>query len=270
MKSLLNALRGNLNKEQKRMTQASGDPFEPRTHQQSESNEGSLLNHISSTPPKVVSGTIAEKDELARWLVATLVKSGSVSLPFMLERMLDVRICSLVAYYLATELFSSYGATFAAENEAIVRALGLQAEVMPSGRIADVGQTTSLIMPAKYRGYGNPMNSPESRGHLFQINMCSFSEKNPVIGYQDWLGSPIIPFKGMTACGTSGAWKLFELDLTKTDDMTAVFLCPSKGNIQIELAHFKADEEMPRMFYRQSTVRGTAIEKLHKEYDEDN
>lgn len=270
MKSLLNALIGNLNKEPKRITQTTGDPFEPRPRQHLNVAEGSLLNNISPTPPKIVSGTIAEKDELARWLVATLVKSGSVSLPFMLERMLDVRICSMVAYYLSTELFSSYGATFAAENAAIVKALGLHAELMPSGRIADVGQTCSLIMPAKYRGYGNPMNSPESRGHLFQINMCSFPEKNPVIGYQDWLGSPIIPFKGMTQCGASGAWKLFELDQSKTDDMTAVFLCPSKGNIQVELAHFKADEETPRMFYRQSTVKGTAIESLTREYDENN
>ncbi|MBD5308666.1 MAG: hypothetical protein K2J18_02095 [Paramuribaculum sp.] len=267
MKSLLNALIGNLHKEQKRIERTTGPS---RPHHHTETNEGSLLNHVSSTPPKIVSGTIAEKDELARWLVATLVKSGSVSLPFMLERMLDVRICSMVAYYLATELFSSYGATFAVENEAVVKALGLHVEIMPSGRIADIGQTASPIMPAKYRGYGNPMNSPESRGHLFQVNMCSFAEKNPVIGYQDWLGSPIIPFKGMTPCGSSGAWKLFELDQMKTDDMTAVFLCPSKGNIQIELSHFKSDEDTPRMFYRQSTLRGTAIEKITKEYDEED
>ena len=140
--------------------------------------------NVPSTPPKVVSGTVAEKAELAKWLVNTYIKAGSVSLPFVLERMLDVRFCSLTAYYLSLEFFSSYGATFTSESLRIAESVGLQPERMPSGRIADVGQTCSMIMPAKYRGYGSPLNSPNSRGHLFQINLCAFVEKNPVIGYQ--------------------------------------------------------------------------------------
>lgn len=269
MKSFLTALLGDSHKD-KDSGKKTDIPRKSAQRHRPEANETGLRSEIPSAPPRVVSGTIAEKEELARWLVATFIKSGSVSLPFVLERMLDFRFCSLTAYYLSLEIFSSYGVTFVGESIPVINALGLTPEKMPSGRVSDVGQTTSLAMPAKYRGYGNPINSPESRGHLFQINMCSFAEKNAVIGYQDWNGASIVTFKGMKPCGTSGAWKLFELDPSRTDDMTAVFLCNSQSNLQIELAHFVEGEEKPRMFYRYSSTRGEKIEDHSKDYDNAN
>lgn len=230
-----------------------------------------LPKDLSSAPPFMTgNGTVAEKNELAKWLVATYVQSGSVSLPFMLERGFDVRLCSLTAYCLALEIFSSYGLTFAGESLPLVRAVGLQLETMASGRVADTGQTGTFVLPAKYRGYGSALNQPANRGHLFQLNLCSFAEKNPIIGYQDWQGVLILPVKGMKPCGTSGSWKLFELDTTATDDMTALFICTTRGDVQIELAHFLAGQDNPLMFYRFSTIHGTPIEDHTKDYDNVN
>lgn len=241
-----------------------------RRDREAATNTG-LPKDLSTSPPFMTgNGTVAEKNELAKWLIATYVQNGSVSLPFMLERNLDVRLCSLTAYCLALEFFSSYGLTFASESLPLVKAVGLQLETMASGRVADVGQTGTFVLPAKYRGYGNALNQPANRGHLFQLNLCSFAEKNPIIGYQDWQGSPILPVKGMKPCGTSGSWKLFELDRAATDDMTAIFICPTRGDVQVELAHFLAGQDNPLMFYRFSTIPGTPIEDHSKDYDNVN
>lgn len=196
---------------------------------------------------------IGHKNMLARKLVEDYIKQQTPTIKFVLDRKLDMRLCSLMSYYFAREFFSSYGADFFSENREIAQVLGLELKTMSSGRLSDMGHDGSVLLPVKYRGFGYPLNSPNFIGQQFQINLCAFAEPRPRLAFLDWQQGNFEVIKGLKHIGTDGRWEIFEVDRFSTDDMTAIVMNDRRSDVRVEVAHLLPDGSMP-LIYRFSNV----------------
>lgn len=196
---------------------------------------------------------VGNKVVMADKLFHDYVSQRSPVVKFVLERMLDFRLCSLIACNLAKEYFSAYGADFVRDSRELASVLGLELLRMPTGRLADTGHHGSLALPAKYRGFGYPINSPSHVGQLFQINLCSFAESNPRLAVVDWQQGAFRVVKGLKHIGTDGRWEILEIDRSTTDDMTALLLNERKSEVEVEIAHLQPDGSM-KIVYRFSNM----------------
>lgn len=196
---------------------------------------------------------IGHKDALARKLLEDYRTQRTPALRFALERLLDFRLCSLIAYHMCRELFGSYGSEYLRDNDDLSAMLGMELLPMPTGRLADTGCNGSLALPVRYRGYGYPLNSPSHVGQLFQVNLCAFAEPATRLAFLDWEHGEFRPIKGLRFVNTEGRWQIYETDRSITDDMTAVFLNERNADVRIEIAHVLPDGSMP-LIYRYCNV----------------
>lgn len=196
---------------------------------------------------------VGHKDILARKLVSDYISLHTPTIGFLLERMLDIRLCSLITYHLCTELFGSYGTTFLRDNPELGTILGMRLLPMPSLRLADTSGTGIFPAPVKFRGFGYPVTSPGHTGHQFQINLCAFAEPHPRLAVTDWKGGNFEPVKGLKHIGTDDKWEIFEVNPNLTDDMTAILIDDNRDKVQVEVCHILPDGTMP-MIYRFSNL----------------
>lgn len=215
------------------------------------------LLQAKDRPPVSNARSLAEKDALAGWIVENYLRNGSTTLPQVLERMADLRLCSLISRHLCEALFNAQGADNSEKMEEVWEALGMRLVLQPSGRLADTRSRATMVAPAKYRGFGSTLNNPDARGHLFQINLLCFPQERPVIGiYESPETASTFPAKGMREIGHHGLWRLFECSMDLTDDMTALLIKPDKGDVCMEFAIFDSKEaDNYKIFYRVNTSR---------------
>ncbi len=214
----------------------------------------SLLNtfQFGNRPPVSTAKTLEEKDALAEWIVRSYFQNGSSTLESVLEREADIRFCSLLARHLCVMIFGSSGAELSERVRNVTDAMGYKLVVQRSGRLADTRTFGNVTNPVKYKGFGSTLNNPNARGHLFQINMLSFVESNPIIGVLEHGDrSTAYPTKGMKEMGQKGVWHLYELSGDLTDDMTALMVKPDKGDVKVEFAYFRTEDDPdPQVIYR--------------------
>lgn len=218
-----------------------------------------LINVIQAKdrPPVAHAESLADKDSLAGWIVENYLRNGSTTLPQVLERMADMRLCSLMARHVCEALFSPSGQENSEKMTDVWESLGMRLVLQPSGRLADTRSHATMVTPVKYRGFGSTLNNPDARGHLFQINLLCFPEPKPLIGV---LEAPEVgtafPSKGMREVGHHGLWRIFECSMDLTDDMTALLIKPDKGVVRVEFAYFKAVNDPDyKIIYRINTAR---------------
>lgn len=203
--------------------------------------------------------SITAATNYARYIYESYTTFGGASLASLMQRQFDTRLCAMTAYYILLDLFGSSGDTYVEKYSDVIEALNLKLRLFPTGRLADVGVAASGIMPATYRGFGSPIYDNELAGHLFRINLIGFDTLTPLIGIQEWISDTnLIPIKGMRPAGSNNLWKLYELDPALTDDYTALFVVPSKSDLQLEMINLsdgRSENDM-EMFYRFSTLEG--------------
>lgn len=186
-------------------------------------------------------GAVDEKHkrELAFKLAKGYVEWGDPFVIQILERMVDVRMCSLIGYNLAVALFESGGASVAEQHPEILQLMNLDLTLTAGRTVIDHSFVTSFLMPVKYRGYGHPVNSRDNLGHLFQVNLCSFPVDSMYIGYKDNHDGDLNVMKGLVSEGYNNGWRIYRLDPDTTDDMTAVFTVDSLlPDRLIEICHY--------------------------------
>lgn len=200
---------------------------------------------------------VAEKEAFSQWIVESFFRNGSANLESALERQADLRLCSLVARHLASEIFGPTGSDIYNQIKSISEAVGYELEIQKSGRLTDTGTTANVITPAKYRGFGATLDRPDARGHIYQINMLSFPWPNPIIGIAEYTGGDTIyPTKGMREVGRRNIYRLFELDPSLSDDMTALLIKPDKGETRIEFGFLRSiDDTELNIIYRHSSTK---------------
>ncbi|MDE6303806.1 MAG: hypothetical protein K2M01_03175 [Paramuribaculum sp.] len=195
----------------------------------------------------------------ARFIYDNYRTNDGASLPSLLMRQFDMRLCSMTTYYLMLDLFGNVGDTFVEQYAEVIEALNLKLRLFPSGRLSEVGTSAAACMPASYRGFGSPIYDSSVIGHLFRINLSAFDTINPLIGIQDWTSDDnLITIKGMRPAGKHNQWKLFELDPNLTDDCTALLVVDTKTDLQLEMINLssgRSENEM-EMFYSFSTHEG--------------
>ena len=208
-------------------------------------------------PPVSTARTLEEKDALASWIVKAYFQNGSSTLESVLEREADIRFCSLLSYHISKLIFGASGSALASRVANITESMGYRLAEQRSGRLADTRAHANMSVPVKYRGYGSTLNNPDARGHLFQINMLCFVDRNPLIGVHEMPDTDsIYPTKGMKEAGRNGLWRLFRIDPELSDDMTALMVNPDSGDVKEEFAHFSSpDDKAPAMIYRINTAR---------------
>lgn len=219
----------------------------------------SLLNtfQIGSKPPVSTAKTLEEKDALAEWIVRSYAQNGSSTLESVLEREADIRFCSLLTRHLCIMIFGSSGAGISDRVKNVTDSMGYKLAIQKSGRLADTRTHGNMTTPIKYKGFGSTLNNPNARGHLFQLNMLSFVETNPIIGVLEYGDrATAYPTKGMKEVGQKGVWRLYELSPELSDDMTALMVKPDKGDIKVEFAYFRSMEDPdPQVIYRINSAR---------------
>lgn len=209
--------------------------------------------HDATTP------SITAASNYARFIYDNYRTNDGASLASLLLRQYDTRLCSMTTYYLMLDLFGNIGDTFVEKYADVIEALNLKLRLFPSGRLSEVGTSASSCMPASYRGFGSPIYDNEISGHLFKINISAFDTLSPLIGIQDWTTDDnITVIKGMRPVGRNNHWKLYKLDLTLTDDYTALFVVDAKTDLQLEMINLSAgrSENDMEMFYSFSTHEG--------------
>lgn len=188
------------------------------------------------------------KLEMARALADGYLEWGDRIVVQVLERLLDVRLCSMITYRLAVALFDVGGAAVLERRPELERLMNMDLSVTAARNVIDHSFDTRLMMPVRYCGYGHPVNSREHLGHLFQVNMCSFSSASRIIGYRDNHDGDIEIIKGMVKEGNAGGWHLYRLDPDMSDDLTAIFTVASVlPDRLIEVCHFK-EEDTPVIY----------------------
>ncbi|MCH5245357.1 MAG: hypothetical protein J1E84_02750 [Muribaculaceae bacterium] len=195
-------------------------------------------------------------DESYKWSIAKRLVKGYIDwddplVPQVLDRMLDVRLCSMITYHIARSLFASGGADIVERSPEIAELFGMETSSTEGHSLIDHSFETSFVMPVKYRGYGHPVNSREHMGHLFTVNMLCFPTDSRIIGYRDSNNGDISIVKGMRREGTHGSWKLYSLDPALSDDYTAIFtIAPPISHNIVEVCHYIPSANETFFIYR--------------------
>lgn len=218
-----------------------------------------FVNSFQSTNRQPVERckSVADKEAFAQWIVESFFKNGSANLEAALERQADLRLCSLVSRHLSSEIFGPSGSDIYDQIKTISEAVGYELELQKSGRLADTGTSANVITPAKYRGFGATLDRPDARGHIYQVNMLSFPWPKPIIGVAEYTGGETIyPTKGMREVGRHNIYRLFELDPSLSDDMTALLIKPDRGETRIEFAYLRSiDDTELNIIYRHTNIK---------------
>lgn len=191
------------------------------------------------------------KSTFAHRLAKSYLDWGDTFVPQVLERMVDIKLCSLIPYFIARRVFGPGGADIVKSRPDILDLFRLEITTTEGHNVIDHSFGASILLPVKYRGYGHPVNSREHIGHLFQVNILSFPGESHILGYRDTAEGSIEIIKGMKPVGNFGRWDLFELDLALSDDTTALFtLAPPFGDRLVEVCHFNPDKGHASIIYR--------------------
>lgn len=185
--------------------------------------------------------TSTQKEQVARELFRQLEIDY---LPFDPLRVCgyDFRVCSLVAYMLATELFLP-SSKRTHPIEAVEEWLNVKdfRETNPL--------TAPIYLPVRYAG-------PIGYDRIFIINRCSFLSADALIGIRNSECGSSIPdslrkiIKGLKDTGLCyNNWSIYRLDPTSTDDMTAVLALRVEKNFSLEFAHFR-EATAPEVIFR--------------------
>lgn len=196
---------------------------------------------LSNDDPACVTDT-SHKLALADRIVDNYLQSGGDLLPFAIPRMVDIRLCSFMAYRLAKDLFGPEGFDLHSSHPELAKYIGLKLSHSGGKLMTDSGLEGWVLLPVKFRGYGYPINSPMHKGNLFQINLCAFPEDGAFISISDTGSNGAVPVKGLCEIGVdSEGGKIFRIDRTLTDDMTAVFINPLLLDEQLEVKRILRD-----------------------------
>ena len=195
--------------------------------------------------------TLKEKDEQA-FLRADYCDNPVLvtELLQLLEKDPDWRMRSLVGYHLMRKLFDDE--TFLPEQKLemtnVQQPLSREYWELPLCAMFPASQVDAYSSAGYYIGCNN--------GYL--INLCSFVEESPVIGYRyvcDSVFSETQILKGLVPYHDAGLkgrypdWEFYRVDRSKTDDMTAMLATDFAHVHRVEIAHLCPDDnKLHRIF----------------------
>ena len=195
-------------------------------------------------------GAVSElhKLALAEQLVEKYDAGEEAYLPQILERRLDSRICSMIAYHLALRVFDIDGRRYLESHPGLIDLLHLDFSTTREGRPVNYGVDLSQLMPVKYRGYGHPVNSVLHHGHLFVVNILCFPTFSRTIGIRATGAERIEVVKGMEPIGRVDDLWLYALNPELTDDPNAIFTCPVESGSLLEVVHYTGADDWPIIY----------------------
>ena len=187
---------------------------------------------------------------------ASSIVEDSDTLPLQLELLEvfkkepDWRMKSLLGYHLMRRLF---------DDESFTPELELDVEnvLMPlPGKYwkypACAMFPASQVFAMSFAGY----DADDSYGYL--INLCSFVEEEPIIGYRHAceivISGPkiikgLVPYEDDELHQDYPDWTFYKVDRSLTDDMTAVVVSDFAHVHRVEIAHFTLeDHSLHRIF----------------------
>lgn len=92
----------------------------------------------------------------------------------------------------------------------------------------------------------------------FLINLCSFVEESPIIGFRyacDCVVSGtkiikgLVPYINQYVQESYPGWEFFQVDKSLTDDMTALFVIDFAHVYRVEIAHYTKDDRCLHRIY---------------------
>ncbi len=191
------------------------------------------------------------KNNMANSLAKSYLEWGDPMVGELLARLIDIKMCSMIAYRMAVALFEVGGASLLENRPEIEDLFNLVLSVTGGRNVVDSSFEASFILPVKYRGYGHPINSRDDLGHIFQVNISCFPPDSRLIGIKSSSEPVLNILKGMRHVEDYKIWSLFELDPTLSDDLTALFSIETMGdNRMIEICHFTGNDVDSPIIYR--------------------
>lgn len=195
--------------------------------------------------------TLEEKNVLARRRVEYCDNTMLVFRYLkMLEKDPDWRFRSLVGYHLMRKFLDdeTFTPTQALEMENMQRPLCGKYWKLP----------LCAMFPASQVEESSSVDFVFDSYDTYLINLCSFVEEAPVIGFryvcEDVMSGTqiikgLVPHDDLRLSERYPGWEFYQVDRSRTDDMTAMFSVEFANVHRVEIAHLsKEDDSLHRIF----------------------